>query len=262
MPSALLVTLLLAVAVVLVVVVILWEHRSPGGLSSTLRRAAGTLRGSLTSPQEGEFRIDFASGERSARIEVAVADEPPHMTSITIELAAPSPGALKIVPTSAHLSLQNLPGASNLRTGDADFDDAYVVLSNPLSLAARLFDLGRSERIRRLVRSLCGCRVDLSRNSFTFRVESLPASDERLLRWVGTACQLLEEILLAGTDDGSVLWVDGATAEVGQCQVCGTPMRSNLVACSRCRTPHHEECWEYVGRCSTYACGERRFDRI
>jgi hypothetical protein len=40
----------------------------------------------------------------------------------------------------------------------------------------------------------------------------------------------------------------------GTCQVCGTTMKSNTVRCQTCQTPHHPECWRYLGRCSTYAC--------
>jgi hypothetical protein len=31
------------------------------------------------------------------------------------------------------------------------------------------------------------------------------------------------------------------------------------VNCRRCGTPHHKDCWEFNGQCSTYACGEKRF---
>lgn len=51
-----------------------------------------------------------------------------------------------------------------------------------------------------------------------------------------------------------------ATAE-GECQVCGEKMESRVVFCAKCRTPHHEECWSYVGQCSTFACREIRFTR-
>lgn len=50
------------------------------------------------------------------------------------------------------------------------------------------------------------------------------------------------------------------TAE-GECQVCGEKMESRVVFCAKCRTPHHEECWSYVGQCSTFACREIRFTR-
>ncbi|MCS6863250.1 MAG: hypothetical protein NZT92_23330, partial [Abditibacteriales bacterium] len=43
------------------------------------------------------------------------------------------------------------------------------------------------------------------------------------------------------------------------CRVCGTRIDSDVVLCRRCYTPHHHDCWHYAGRCSTYACGERRY---
>jgi hypothetical protein len=45
------------------------------------------------------------------------------------------------------------------------------------------------------------------------------------------------------------------------CQVCGEALESDVVTCESCRTPHHEECWEWNKGCTTYGCGERRFNR-
>ncbi len=47
----------------------------------------------------------------------------------------------------------------------------------------------------------------------------------------------------------------------GECQVCGWAMEQRVVLCSKCRTPHHEECWTWNGACSTYGCREIRFTR-
>jgi hypothetical protein len=46
--------------------------------------------------------------------------------------------------------------------------------------------------------------------------------------------------------------------ELRDCQVCGGPLETNLVACARCATPHHADCWSYTRRCSTYGCGGSR----
>ncbi len=65
----------------------------------------------------------------------------------------------------------------------------------------------------------------------------------------------------AAPGDAGITFLPGpATEEAGlaECQVCGGAMREDLVACARCRTPHHRSCWNYVGRCSTYACGSTR----
>jgi hypothetical protein len=56
----------------------------------------------------------------------------------------------------------------------------------------------------------------------------------------------------------------GFVARVGpgsQCQVCGSPLTRNVVSSAGCATLHHQECWDYVGGCSTYGCargGRRR----
>ncbi len=50
-------------------------------------------------------------------------------------------------------------------------------------------------------------------------------------------------------------------AAAGVCQVCSEKMETRVVYCGKCRTPHHEECWSYVGQCSTYGCREIRFTR-
>jgi len=73
------------------------------------------------------------------------------------------------------------------------------------------------------------------------------------LEW---AARFLRVALKARTDEAAPLQVD---PQGGECQVCGERMETRVVFCARCRTPHHEECWSYVGQCSTYACREIRF---
>lgn len=41
----------------------------------------------------------------------------------------------------------------------------------------------------------------------------------------------------------------------GSCQVCGQGLLSDVVSCLTCATPHHADCFDYTGRCSTYGCG-------
>lgn len=40
------------------------------------------------------------------------------------------------------------------------------------------------------------------------------------------------------------------------CQLCGQPApEAEALACGLCCAPHHPDCWEYTGLCSTYGCG-------
>ena len=48
------------------------------------------------------------------------------------------------------------------------------------------------------------------------------------------------------------------TNEQRHCQVCGGDLEGKLVWCSHCSTPHHADCWEFAGGCSTYGCGTKK----
>lgn len=40
------------------------------------------------------------------------------------------------------------------------------------------------------------------------------------------------------------------------CRVCGDALEgSPVVACARCQTPHHADCFEWAARCAVYGCG-------
>ena len=50
-----------------------------------------------------------------------------------------------------------------------------------------------------------------------------------------------------------------STTVVPHCMVCGAELVTDIVYCRRCKTPHHRECWEYSGNCSTYGCRETQY---
>ena len=47
--------------------------------------------------------------------------------------------------------------------------------------------------------------------------------------------------------------------EMVRCKVCGERILLDKIECRRCDTPHHRDCWDYAGKCSTYACGETKY---
>lgn len=68
--------------------------------------------------------------------------------------------------------------------------------------------------------------------------------------------------LLEDRDDGAIeiLEARGVPREDAHCGVCGDPFGADVVRCSLCETPHHAECWSYMGGCTTYACEGRPLD--
>ncbi|MGE0755860.1 MAG: RING finger protein [Pirellulaceae bacterium] len=45
------------------------------------------------------------------------------------------------------------------------------------------------------------------------------------------------------------------------CKICGDTIEHEMVYCRRCKTPHHEECWNYTGVCSVFGCRETVYHR-
>lgn len=51
-----------------------------------------------------------------------------------------------------------------------------------------------------------------------------------------------------------IAFTGGVSAAHGGCPVCGDRLEGAVVACEECQVPHHSECWNFAGRCSTYGC--------
>jgi hypothetical protein len=81
-----------------------------------------------------------------------------------------------------------------------------------------------------------------------------------LAQFVELACSLNDQLQLAGA--AGIEFVTSDEAQIidqAQCSVCCEQLAERVVFCVRCKTPHHRECWEYSGGCSTYGCGARMF---
>jgi hypothetical protein len=175
-----------------------------------------------------------------------------------VDLDGCSPGALKIYPEGFGFPLARLFGAQDVRIGDRAFDALYVVKSNPESLARTFFEGERREALVASVRDLgkyLGMVVDLSRHRLRVQVSEFYVTEallERLLR----AAREFTAAALALAGSVPVFWEEAAPG--GRCPVCASPLGGGIARCAKCATPHHRECWDYAGGCSTYACGGTR----
>src|SRR5262249_50513385 len=98
---------------------------------------------------------------------------------------------------------------------------------------------------------------------FFLQLRALPQSQEELWRWLKGAYRLLQALPgIGGETKAAVTRVPPSMLAGSVCQICGATLgQGAVVYCIRCATPHHEECWTYVGQCSTFACTERSFAR-
>jgi hypothetical protein len=83
---------------------------------------------------------------------------------------------------------------------------------------------------------------------------------EQSVAFIQSALELYDQCMLAKASGIEFLHTDEAqTLDQVECKVCGEAIGSDLVYCRRCKTPHHQECWQYVGICSVYGCRETTF---
>jgi Prokaryotic RING finger family 1 len=155
---------------------------------------------------------------------------------------------------------------TDIRLNDPDFDPRYVVKSNDESFARDYLDGALRQTLEDLRNLLGNDRLLVSMNSsrLMVRKESVIGNSNDLSVFADLAGRLHDRIeLLWQRASGIEILEDPAPAADGQssvCQICDSEIDPEArVVCRRCNTPHHRDCWEWNGQCSTYACGEKRF---
>ena len=223
------------------------------------RNVALKLRGTVEPGKDGAYpAVCFSIHGQESEVQWGITHP---YTRVVVNMMGHSPGLLKIYSTYEGMKLTKRFNARIFRVKNKMVDKRFVVRSEPETLAARIFAPEHRNRlfamIGRVPRGWAG-RIDLSRGLFTVFVPICLWRAATVLNLVGLATELLARSREVESEAGIAL-VEAKTADSGECQVCGTEMSDEIVHCTRCGTPHHEECWLYMERCSTFGCGEVRF---
>jgi hypothetical protein len=120
-----------------------------------------------------------------------------------------------------------------------------------------------SDPVRRVVRDLFavsggGTEILLDEQ---LRIAGRPRPDVKsLTRYAMLCLHVAQHAMVFAEQTTAVRVVESGATGAGTCQICGAALGGVLVRCSRCSTPHHADCWEYTGVCSTYGCGGTSVD--
>jgi Prokaryotic RING finger family 1 len=178
------------------------------------------------------------------------------------------PFRLELAPVSRPAPPQAPKGTRLVRIGDAPFDRSFVVQANDPEMArAFLADHVRSsvEWLQRLGPP-GGMLVSINPERMLVQVDrNLALFGDSLLAAVHHA-MILHDGLHAGVtsrmSQGIEIVASGPASadDAGPpvCKVCGEPILQPGVICATCKTPHHRDCWEFVGSCSIYGCNGKR----
>jgi len=189
----------------------------------------------------------------------------PLQTQLTYTVPEGWPYRLEIVP-QRRPDDGSSSSANDVRVGDDAFDARYVVKANDEKFAREYLDGPSRQAVEDLRKLLGNDRVLVSMNPsrLMIRKESVIDAPETLEALASLAGRLHDRLATCWQRVNGIEILDEpeAPAEGGDvvCQICGSKIAPEAkVVCRRCSTPHHEDCWEFNGRCSTYACGEKKF---
>jgi hypothetical protein len=154
----------------------------------------------------------------------------------------------------------------DIQVGDAEFDPRWVVKSDDAPFAKEFLDAKTRQAVEDL-RSLVGndrLLVSLNGSRLMVRKQEILSKFDDLVVFAELASHVCDRVLQFWQRQSGIEIMDEPASSAAEavdptCQVCGAKIPGEVrVYCRRCRTPHHKDCWEFNGQCSTYACGEKR----
>lgn len=187
-------------------------------------------------------------------------DFPPGSLDIVFDTRDLAVESITVAPAGLWHDLKDLFGRKDVQVGDPDFDAEFEIQTSAEGFAIGVL----SPQIRSLLRMsrLFGRFLwRLSPAGFLLRVKGWPPSRTELDRWLLLAFQLLDALPGADGKGRVALGVLRQRIDAESiCKICGAGLADGaVVRCLKCATPHHRDCWDFNGRCSTFACGETRF---
>jgi len=240
------------------------------GREQVLQRVAQRFRGRLEPGdlfQMAQIRLRFQ--DYPALVKFTKVGKHGYHTHFTITW--PDPGLrCEIYPQDILAGFRRLWGIEDIEIGSPQFDRAFFIAGNTRAQVREVL----SSEVQALIFRLTGVgganlfsshaiQVKWAGGAMTVTKPTYLSTYEDLDRFISLAAELFiaalntratgitfvaESVKIAEPDEGE-----------SQCQVCGEVLAADLVYCSGCKTPHHRECWEYFGGCSTYACGNKKF---
>ena len=98
-----------------------------------------------------------------------------------------------------------------------------------------------------------------SRGRLTFRKTTNSNDPQDVEKFLRCCLHIYDQMVLGAVDGLTYLENDLTVIEEVVCPICTGTIEEDLVLCSSCQSPHCRECWQYNGRCATFACLETDF---
>lgn len=150
-----------------------------------------------------------------------------------------------------------------IESGQPEFDTAFLTTSRRADLAKRFLT---SEVLAYAYRFIWpykhGFRLRLQSGRLTIETREEIQSARDYEGFIRFCIELFDQSQSAR--ESGVAFMQSEQAQIvadAKCPVCSEVLIA-MVVCKRCRTPHHEDCWNYYGGCSVYGCRETVFEQL
>jgi hypothetical protein len=152
-------------------------------------------------------------------------------------------------------------GMEDIEIGSPEFDQQYIITGNDPDAIRQLLN-SEVQACTNQLRSFLGnddIYISVRGGRLLIKKRSYIRQYPMLERFTLRSLELFDRALLTSMegiefveDRGDIGWKEA------MCQICGEEIQDGAVLCVSCKTPHHRDCWDYYGGCSTYGCGGRR----
>ncbi len=260
--------LILAIVTVVIAFRIYQAQQHVQALKRIANRYRGRLEAGTLFFSPGQIRLRFQGYPALVKY-VSYGSQNAH-THFSITWPDPS-FRLEVYPQDAFSGFRRLWGMEDIEIGSPQFDAAYYISGNSrravrdlLSAEVQAVTWKLAKVGARPLRDPSDIQVQFLGGVLTITKPICLTSYEDLEQFITLSAELFQAALATRSTgiefvgDGSIDAQEPDAVE-SQCQVCGEPLAKDLVYCGGCRTPHHRECWDYFGGCSTYACGHKQY---
>jgi len=216
--------------------------------------------------------VSFNHNGANVRVGLAptIAGQPGQIprTRVVVRFRAGIPFRLELAPSARPAPPQAPKGTRLLKLGIAEFDREFVVQANDLEMARDFLNArvrGSVAFLHRMAH-LGGMLVSVNPERMLVQVDrNLGSNSEALGAAVrealvvheglteGVARRMKQGISIVDEPEGA-----DKGGEAAICKVCLEPIGDGpTIVCAVCNTPHHRDCWDYIGACSIYGCNSK-----
>lgn len=171
---------------------------------------------------------------------------------------------LEVYPENLLHRLQKFIGMRDYEIGSLEFDADFIINGNDEQLIKGFLNAEVQQRVDWLRRfsQLNSIHLSVSGGRLSIKTGGFIRDYDTLSRFVAVSLEVYDHAVHSNTEGiDFVEAVAASSATMGDpvCQICGEEIKLEAVACRTCKTPHHKDCWQYYGACSTFGCGQTRY---